>query len=143
MMKKRRIYWTLFTLGVVLALAGCDPIETPATPPVELANFEVTPGLVWPNVSVELRNRSSKAIQAVSWWATFLDGHNQTAYGLARNEVARFIWQSDRIAPGSTVQGTWTASWFDLAVRVDESGVCKVTFTDGAQWEPATHEPNC
>ena len=142
-MAKRGISGIPLALGLVIALAGCDITETTPEPPVELANFEVTPGFVWPDVSADLRNTASKTIQAVSWWATFLDGHNRTAYGLARDRAANFIWQSETIAAGETVRGTWNAAWFDLAVRVDASGICKVTFTDGSQWEPPTDEPNC
>lgn len=126
-------------------LIGCEEMMAPDPPPVELASFEVTAGVVWPDVSVDLRNRSSKTVQAVTWWATFRDGHNRTAYGLVGDDVANFVWQGpgETIAPGATVRGTWTVTWFDLAVRVDGSGVCRVTFTDGSQWEPDTHEPNC
>lgn len=142
MKREKAIYRALLALGMVLALAGCeDVMET--EPPVELLNFEVASGPVWPDLSADLHNTSSKTIQAVSWWATFLDGHNQTAYGLLDDSVANLVWQRSNIAPGATVRGTWTLTWFDLAVQVDESGLCKVTFTDGSQWEPSTHEPNC
>ena len=135
-----------FAVGalVLVLVAGCELFEDEHdSPPVELSNFEVSAGVVWPEVSVDLHNGSEKTLQAVSWWATFLDGHNRTAYGLSRDSVANFIFQSDTIAPEETVRGTWIATWFDLAVRVDEHGICKVTFSDGTDWTAPTGTTEC
>ena len=143
-MNETRPRMLLVLAAAVLVMGGCDDMmDVDRSPPVVLEELDVTPGLVWPNVSADLRNTSSKTIQAVSWWATFIDGHNRPAYGLLRDRVANFIWQSDTIAPNETVTGNWTVTWFDLAVRIDDSGVCEVTFTDGSKWEPDTFDPNC
>jgi hypothetical protein len=143
----------LLAVVAVLLLAGCEEMTTvpdpperaastkPEPSPVVLKNPEVEQGLVSPKVVADLRNTSNKTVQAVTWWATFLDGNNRAVYGLAGQDVARFIWHSETIVPGGTARGTWHLTFFDLAVRVDETGVCMVTFTDGTQWE-GTHD-NC
>ena len=153
-MNETRRRMLLFLAAAVLIMGGCndmtdvgddpDPPNRPATrAPVVLANLEVTPGPISPTVSAELRNTWTKTVQAVSWWASFVDGHNRPVLGFGDDPASNFIFQRRTIAPGETVSAEWFASFFNLAVRVDDHAVCEVTFTDGSQWEPDTFDSNC
>lgn len=127
----------------LLALSGCDELFKEEPPPVILENMTVVDGYLFPDLEVTLMNRSSKPVQAVSFWASFTDGHNRPVKGLAGDPAHNMRWQRETIPPNGTVRGTWGLVWFDLATRVDDSGVCLVTFTDGNQWKPRTPHSNC
>ena len=149
----------LLALMLCLLLAGCPeatkkpetpekkpdaPAQKPSVPPpVALENLQVEAGVFYPSLRASLRNKSAKTIRAVSFWVTFKDGHGERATGLGDDEVANLIMQRRTIPPGETVRREWSLVWFDLAVSVDQSGICLVTFVDNTQWKPATEDPNC
>lgn len=144
----------LLVVALLFTLAGCADEPAPgagegATPPrparvapVKLENARVSDGVIGVDLTVTLRNSSTtRTVRAVTFWVRVVDGHGDVVTGLGQ-DVARLLWQRDTIAPGATATGRWNLAWFGSAIEVEASGVCRVTFSDGTDWQ-AEGDDNC